>query len=73
MKTNPYYTNIPMNSKSPRFFSKPLKEPSANTSTLQNEPRKLETFLTICFPKMSGGTMTELEVEIIGYFQLMYD
>jgi hypothetical protein len=71
LKTNPY-ANIQMNSKAPCFFSKPLKEPQANTSTLRNEPKKFKTFLAICFPEMSGGTMTELEVEIIGYFQLMY-
>jgi hypothetical protein len=34
------------------------------------EPSKFETFLTICFPKMSGQNMTGLVAEIIDSFQL---
>jgi hypothetical protein len=70
--TNPY-ANILMNSKAPRFFSKPLKAASTTQAMFRNEPRKFETYLLIRFPKMMGSNMSELETEILGCFQFMYD
>jgi hypothetical protein len=71
--TNPY-ANITMNSNAPRFFSKPMKDSTPSKNALfRTEPRKFETFLTIRFPKMSGENMYDMEPEILGHFQLMFD
>jgi hypothetical protein len=49
-----------------------LKIHAANKNiTFRNKPRNFESFLTLHFPKMSGKDMSELETEIIRYFQLL--